>query len=113
MFRSNLASTWTVASPASVTATLMLNGTLSWKLVFQDGEQMIFDYASGSLTAIVDRNGNTTQLSYDTWNCLVTVSDPAGRHLHVGYENNLNTPLVTKVRAKRAVSVRPTAIRPR
>src|SRR5262249_43362068 len=54
------------------------------------------DYTSGSLIAIVDRNGNTTQLTYDGSHKLVTVTDPASRHLYFSY-NSSNPPLVTSV----------------
>jgi len=37
------------------------------------------------LTSIVDRNGNTTQLSYDASNRLTTVTDPASRHFTFTY----------------------------
>jgi len=37
------------------------------------------------LTAIIDRNGNTTTLTYDGANRLVTVTDPASRHLNFSY----------------------------
>jgi YD repeat-containing protein len=76
---------WKLASPASITATLTQNGTTSWTITFQNGEQRVFSYASGSLSLIVDRNGNTTQLSYDGTNRLTTVTDPATRHLNFNY----------------------------
>lgn len=77
--------TWPLAAPTNSTATLTSNGTLTWTIAFQNGEQRVFSYASGSLTAIVDRNGNTTQLTYDSANRLVTVTDPVSRHLYFAY----------------------------
>lgn len=95
------ASNGTLTAPASVTATLSLttalNGTLSWTLAFQNGEKRIFSYASGSLTSIVDPNGNTTQLSYDGINRLVTVTDPSLRHLTFTYGSSFSNFLVTGV----------------
>jgi YD repeat-containing protein len=44
----------------------------------------------------VDRNGNATQVSYDSQNRLATVTDPASRHLYFSYGNNSST-LVTGV----------------
>jgi YD repeat-containing protein len=85
VFSSPGGSTWNLAAPGSATATLTQSGTQSWTLTFQNGEKRIFDYASGSLTSIVDRNGNTTQLSYDGANRLLTVTDPASRHLNFTY----------------------------
>jgi YD repeat-containing protein len=84
-FGPNNGSTWKLGSPANTTATLTQNGTTSWTLTFQNGEQRVFSYASGSLTTIIDRNGNTTQLTYDGSNRLVTVTDPASRHLNFTY----------------------------
>jgi len=81
-------SNWSLASPASSVATLTQNGTSTWTLAFQNGEQKIFSYTSGSLTSIKDRNGNTTQLTYDVQNRLVTVTDPASRTLTFTYGNS-------------------------
>lgn len=81
------ASTVKLAAPANVTATLSQNGT-QWTLTFQNGEQRIFNFSNGSLIAIIDRNGNQTQLSYDASNRLVTVTDPASRHLTFTYANS-------------------------
>jgi len=105
IFTSSGGSTWNLASPASIVATLTLNtGTpQTWTLQFQNGEQRIFDYTSGSLTAIVDPNGNTTQLTYDASSKLTTVTDPASRHLYFTY-NTSNPPLVTSVTSDAAAS---------
>ena len=86
-----------VASPANVSATLS-KGASFWTLTFQNGEQREFDVTTGNLIAILDRNGNTTQLTYDTSNRLVTVTDPAGRHLTFTYATGTST-LVTGVSA--------------
>lgn len=75
---------WIPAAPANVTATLV-QGTTNWTLTFQDGSQRIFSIATGSLLSIIDRNGNATQLSYDSLNRLTTVTDPASRHLYFNY----------------------------
>ena len=77
-----------VVAPANLTATLVAQGTTTWTITFQNGEQRIFDYNSGVLLAIVDRNGNTTQLSYDSSNRLATVTDPASRHLSFSYNSS-------------------------
>jgi YD repeat-containing protein len=75
------------AAPANVSATLV-QGSSYWTLTFQNGEQRRFDINSGSLTAIIDRNGNVTQLTYDGLNRLVTVTDPVSRHLTFTYANS-------------------------
>lgn len=81
-------SSWNLSAPASSVATLTLNGTTTWTLAFQNGAQRIFSYTSGSLTSIKDPNGNTTTLSYDANNRLVTVTDPASRTLSFTYGNS-------------------------
>lgn len=42
------------------------------------------------LTAIVDRNGNTIQIAYDSSHRLSTVTDPASRHLYFNYTGSSN-----------------------
>jgi YD repeat-containing protein len=75
---------WAVVAPGNAGATLT-QGLTYWTLTLKSGERRYFDINSGSLTAIVDRNGNTTQLSYDGLNRLATVTDPASRHLNFTY----------------------------
>jgi YD repeat-containing protein len=77
---------WLILAPANGGATLASGGSY-WTLTFNNGEQRLFANSSGSLTSIIDRNGNTTQLSYDGLNRLVTVTDPASRHLNLTYSN--------------------------
>lgn len=77
-------SVYVAVSPANVAVTLA-QGSTYWTLAFQNGEQRLFDNTSGKLIDIVDRNGNTTQLSYDSLGRLVTVTDPASRHLYFSY----------------------------
>jgi YD repeat-containing protein len=72
----------------------LTNGATKWTLTFNTGEKRTFEITNPPLpmtwilTSITDRNGNTTQL---TWNgsSLVTVTDPASRHLYFSYANNL------------------------
>jgi YD repeat-containing protein len=86
-----------LVAPENVVATLGVDTNYtSWIVKFHNGEQRVFSFLSGSLTAIIDRNGNTTSLSYDAINRLVTVTDPAGRHLYFNYPNN-STYLVSSV----------------
>lgn len=97
-------STWQLSAPASATATLTQNGTQTWTLAFQNGEQRIFNYTSGSLSSIKDRNGNTTQLSYDGTNRLVTVTDPVSRTLTFTYGGSFPN-LVTGVSSSVGISL--------
>lgn len=84
-----------VAAPASVSATLSKSAS-NWTLTFQNGEQRQFDGTTGNLIAIIDRNGNTTQLSYDASSRLATVTDAASRHMYFTYATSSST-LVTGV----------------
>ncbi|MGC2529495.1 MAG: DUF6531 domain-containing protein [Candidatus Acidiferrum sp.] len=83
-------------APADVNATLTVGSTYT-TLAFQNGEQRHFDNTSGNLIAIIDRNGNTTQLSYDSLGRLTTVTDPASRHLYFAYANPSFTLLATGI----------------
>ena len=89
---------WSLSAPQNVSATLTTPNiaTPYWAVTFQNGEQRRFDSTSGMLTSIIDRNGNTTTLTYDGSNRLVTVTDPASRHLYFGY-GSPSSYLVTSV----------------
>src|SRR5260370_33352257 len=80
---------WRTAAPANIVVTLT-SGSTYWTMTFPSGEQKHFDNTTGSLTAIIDRNGNTTQLSDHSANRLPTVTDPASRYLPVSYPTNLS-----------------------
>lgn len=86
---------WSLAAPANVTASLALGSTY-WAITFQNGEQRLFSVATGKLASIIDRNGNTTQLTYDSLGRLTTFTDPASRHLTFTYGNG-SSYLVTSV----------------
>jgi YD repeat-containing protein len=87
-----------LAAPQNVSASLTTPTTANpyWTILFQNGEQRRFDSTTGKLTTIIDRNGNTTQLTYDGANRLVTVTDPASRHLTFTYASSSSS-LVTGV----------------
>ncbi len=95
--------TLSVAAPANAHATLV-SGATNWTLTFQNGEQRLFDNTSGDLIAIIDRNGNTTQLSYDAVGRLTTVTDPAARRLYFSYANGSSF-LVTGVTSDAGLSL--------
>jgi YD repeat-containing protein len=88
-----------VVAPANIAATL--SGTT---ITFQNGEQRQFNSSTGSLTAIIDRNGNTTSISYDSSGRLSTVTDPAARHLTFTYSTT-NPNLVASVASDVGISV--------
>ncbi len=98
--------TFSLAAPSNVSATLVANiGASDWVVTFQDGEKRHFNPATGLLTSIVDRNGNTTQLTYDGTGRLTTVTDPAGRHLYFQYGTGASANLVTGVTSDFGVSL--------
>jgi len=99
---------FSTGGPASQTAQLSTGATsqssTNWTLTFQNGETRSFDGTTGKILSIVDRNGNTTQFTYDASYRLVTVTDPAARHLYFHY----STPspyLVTSVTSDFGVSL--------
>lgn len=91
-----------VSAPTNESATLTA-GTSYWTITFKNGEQRQFDNTSGNLIAIVDRNGNTMSLSYDSVGRLVTITDPASRHLYFSYGSPTSF-LVTSVTSDFGVS---------
>ena len=100
---SNNFNSFTVVGPANQTATLT-QGTTNWTLAFLNGEKRTFDNVSGNLTAIIDRNGNTTQVSYDAAFRIISITDPAGRHLYFAYQNP-SSYLITSVTSDAGISL--------
>jgi YD repeat-containing protein len=94
---------FTPISPANLTVGLF-QGPTTWTLNFQNGEQRIFDATSGRLLSIADRNGNTTRLTYDASFRLITVTDPASRHLYFTYASATSF-LVTSVTSDVGISL--------
>jgi YD repeat-containing protein len=94
---------YNVAAPANMSATLIA-GSSYWAISFQNGEQRLFDNSTGHLISIIDRNGNTTSLSYDTSGRLVTVTDPVSRHLYFSYGSGGASYLVSGVSSDVGVS---------
>jgi len=77
----------------------------------QSGERRVFDRASGNLLAITDRNGNTTELTYDSHFRLVTVTDPASRHLYFAYASPASYLVTASLRCRSFLLI-PTMPRP-
>ena len=65
-------------------------------MTFTDGEQRRFDESTGNLLAMIDRNGNTTTVAYDSSGRLSTVTDAASRTLTFTYGGSF-TNLATSV----------------
>jgi YD repeat-containing protein len=95
--------TFRVASPANISASLV-QGTSYTTITFQNGEQRRFDNSTGKLIAILDRNGNMASLTYDGSGRLVTVTDPASRHLTFTYASP-SSYIVTSVSSDVGISV--------
>jgi len=95
--RSNRTGAWIVAAPATESAILSQTATNSLLITFQSGEKRQFSLTTGQLTAIIDRNGNTTTLAYDSSNRLATVTDPASRHLYFNYAYTSGAYMVSSV----------------
>lgn len=87
--------TYKTAAPANDPTTITTGDTY-YTLLAKSGEKKLFDNTTGALLSIVDRNGNTTQLTYDSANRLVTVTDAASRHLYFSYVSP-SSPLVSSV----------------
>jgi RHS repeat-associated protein len=67
------------------------NGTFQY--LYKNGNVMQFN-SSGILTALVDRNGNTTTLTYSGGN-LTQITDPVGRSITLTYTTDKGNPVVT------------------
>ncbi len=93
-----------VAAPATDTTTTITNGSPNWTLTAKSGEKRLFDVVSGALVAIIDRNGNATQLTYDSSHRLATVTDAAARHLYFTYPNSSST-LVSTITSDVGISL--------
>ena len=65
--------------------TVLTQNPSNWAVVLPNGDQKLYDGTSGKLLSITDRNGNVTTLTYDSSFRLVTVTDPASRHLYFSY----------------------------
>lgn len=89
--------TFSPAAPLNSGAILVYNGYIagfpSWALTSKNGELRVFTGPVGAnliapppcpLVAIIDRNGNTTALGYNS-GLLTTVTDAASRHLYFSY----------------------------
>ena len=98
---------WVVVGPANVAATLNTNTSTNsyFTLTLGNGEQRRFDQTTGNLIAIIDRNGNTTTIAYDSSGRLSTVTDPASRTLTFTYGNSTFTNLATSVSSSVGISL--------
>ena len=98
-------SSWVVAAPSNVSATLTTDTSVNpyYVLTFQNGEKRRFDKTTGNLIAIIDRNGNTTTVAYDSSGRLSTVTDAASRTLTFTYGSTGN--LVTAVSSSVGISL--------
>jgi YD repeat-containing protein len=77
-------SVYLTAGPRNGGASAQLDST-NFTITLKSGEQKTFDQTTGALLLAADRNGNKTLFSYDSSGRLVTVTDPASRHLYFTY----------------------------
>jgi YD repeat-containing protein len=73
-------------------------------LTFGNGEQRRFNSTNGNLIAIIDPNGNTTTITYDTSGRLSTVTDPVSRTMTFTYGNSTFPDLATSVSTSAGIS---------
>jgi YD repeat-containing protein len=93
----NAANAYLVAQPVNQHATLTFNvSTGLYTLTFADGSKENFNN-TGYLTALVDRNGNQTSVTYDGSHRITRVTDAASRSLNFGYTDANNPNQTTSV----------------
>lgn len=74
-------------SPPGDRSVLVWTGT-DYELRFRDGSRVVFD-SSGNETSVVDRNGNTTTIGYQSAPERVTgITDPTGHGFSFSYASN-------------------------
>ncbi|MGI8552352.1 MAG: RHS repeat-associated core domain-containing protein, partial [Dehalococcoidia bacterium] len=86
-------STGVYVGEQGVNANLSQTDSSHWTLTtYPDDVDYQFSILPGagfaSLTALLDRNGNQTTLSYDSANRLTTITDAGGRSLTLGYDGS-------------------------
>jgi YD repeat-containing protein len=102
------ATAWAVISPANIGGILSTDTSTNSYFTLTssalNGEQRRFDKSTGKLIAIIDRNGNTTTLAYDSSERLSTVTDAASRTMTFTYGGSF-TDLVTSVSTSAGISL--------
>ncbi len=84
-------------SPLTLQAGLTFNASNNtYTYTSHDGNQKIFTQV-GRLTALIDRNGNQTTISYDGQNRINQVTDPVGRWIKFNYADSNNPNQATSV----------------
>ncbi len=91
-------STWTLTSPVDERATLTFSSKTGYTLTLRDGSMELYN-TNGYLTALQDRNGDQTTITYDgtTLNRVTKVTDAAGRVLQFNYANGILPKQVTSI----------------
>lgn len=93
----SVSNSYAIYSPANATAGLSFNsGTQKFSYTFPDGTTETFTQP-GYLTAIIDRNGNTTNITLDGQNRITQVTDPANRSITFSYTDANNPNQATSV----------------
>jgi YD repeat-containing protein len=84
---SGTSATYFPTAPRTI-ATLLHNGDGSWTFTRKTSETFKFS-SVGLLTALTDRNGYSTTLTYNANNQLTQITDPESRSLTLGYTGSL------------------------
>ncbi len=82
------------SAPPGVTDSLTHNGGGTWTLTTKHGKKYGFN-ASGYLTSIQDRNGNTVTVTLNGSNKVTAVTDPGGKSLEFTYDGSGRVATVT------------------
>ena len=83
-----------VAPKDESAAVLTLNNGI-WTLAFKNGTKKTFDYNTGVLKSIIDRNGNTTTVVCDSNRRPITVTDAANRTITFNYTGQFVSSVVS------------------
>ncbi len=89
---------WSLSSPADERTTLTYSSKTGYTLTLRDGSVEVYN-TNGYLTALQDRNGNRTAITYDgtSFNRVSKVTDAAGRILQLNYGSSLLPKQVTSI----------------
>jgi YD repeat-containing protein len=99
---------WAGSGPGGPAVEVILNTDTStnpyFTLTFGNGEQRRFNSTNGNLIAIIDPNGNTTTITYDSSGRLSTITDPVSRTMTFTYGNSTFPGLATSVSTSAGIS---------
>jgi len=81
---------YNLVSPANQQATLQYDSTTTtYTVSFKNGTKKVFS-DTGLLLAVIDRNGNQTTVSYDSFDRITNISAPGGQWISYAYDDSQN-----------------------